>query len=73
MDSRTWVIILVYSIFAVLAGYKFLTGKSEWLDRNEVASKITKILLSLILGYFIAGFYLFYLVFKFIAALVRGR
>ena len=53
--------------------YKFLTGKSEWLDRNEVASKVTKILLSLILGYFIAGFCLFYLAFKFIAALVRGR
>ena len=66
----TWLIIeIIYLIFAVFSGYKFLTGKSEWLDRDGAVNKITKILLSLIVGFFIAGFYLFYLIFKFIGTL----
>lgn len=65
------IVIIIYSIWAFVSGFKLLSGRSEWLDRKSPASMITKIILSLIVGYFIAGFYLIYLIFKFIFALTK--
>lgn len=64
-------IILIYTVWAIYSGFKFLTGRSEWLDRKEPASIICKGLLSVIVGYFIAAFYLIYLVIKFIGAMSK--
>ena len=58
------VLILAYTVWAIYSGFKFLSGKSEWLDKTEPLNLIVKIVLSVIVGYVIAAFYLIYLIVK---------
>lgn len=64
-------IIIVYTIWAVYSGYKVLSGRNEWLDRRAPASIAVKCVLSLVVGYFIAAFYLIYLILKFLGVMSR--
>ena len=65
------VLILAYTAWAIYSGYKVLSGRSEWLDRRAPLNRIVKIVLSVVVGYFIAAFYLFYLIFKFLGVMSR--
>lgn len=64
-------LVIIYTGWAIYSGYKFLTGRSEWLDRREPASIVVKGILSILVGYVIAAFYLIYLILKLIGLLQR--
>ena len=55
---------IAYIAWAIYAGHKVLTGRSEWLDRKAPANVIVKFILSAFVGGFIGGFYLIYFIFK---------
>lgn len=65
------IIAIAYTVWAVYSGYKVLSGRNEWLDRRAPVNMIVKILLSLVVGYFIAAFYLIYLILKFLGVMSR--
>lgn len=48
-------ILAVYLFFAVRWGIRFVDGRWEWLDQPN--HKIIKIVVSIILGYFLVGLY----------------
>ena len=60
------IIILAYTAWAVYSGYQFVSGRNEWLDRRAPINIAVKVVLSLVVGYFIAAFYLIYLILKFL-------
>lgn len=57
MEALIVIAILLYTAWAVFSGYKFLTGKNEWLDQRNPVAVITKVFLSVIIGYVIAIVY----------------
>ena len=57
---------LIYTVLALYVGYRCLSGRFVWLDGQAPVNRITKIVLSLMLGYIIAGVYLFYWIWKLI-------
>ncbi len=65
------VIVLVYTVWAVYSGYKFLTGRYEWLDRKEPVNRIVKGVLSVLVGYVIAVFYLIYVILRFLGIMEK--
>ena len=67
----TTILILAYTAWAIYSGYKVLSGRSEWLDRRAPLNMIAKIALSVVVGYFIAAFYLIYLILKFLGIMSR--
>ncbi|WP_461873837.1 hypothetical protein [Fusicatenibacter sp.] len=64
-------LILVYTGWAIYSGYSILTGRSEWLDRRAPLNIAVKAVLSIVVGYVIAMFYLLYLLFKFLGLMER--
>ena len=52
MDTIT-LILLVYTLWAFYSGYKFWSGRSAWLDKRAPLSIACKLVLSVIVGYFI--------------------
>jgi len=66
MDGLTTILIIAYSAWAIYSGYKVVSGRSEWLDRKSPVNMIVKALLCVVVGYVIGGFYLIFLVLKFI-------
>lgn len=71
MDGIWVVVILAYTVWAIYSGYKLLSGRSEWLDRRAPLNMIVKIVLSVIVGYFVAAFYLIYLILKMLGLFSR--
>lgn len=73
MDSNKIIILIIciYTVWGIYSGFKFLSGRSRWLDTKKPLNVIVKCLLSLLLGYIIAGFYLIYLIIKAIARVSR--
>lgn len=65
------IVFLIYMVWAVYSGYKFLSGRSEWLDKRAPANIIAKIALSAAVGFFIAVFYLIYLILKFLGVMSK--
>ena len=65
------VLILAYTAWAIYSGFKVLSGRSEWLDRRAPLNMIVKIILSVVVGYVIAAFYLIYLILKFLGVMSR--
>lgn len=61
------IIICIYTVWGIYSGFKFLSGRSKWLDTKRPLNVIVKCLLSLLIGYIIAAFYLIYLIIKAIA------
>lgn len=54
----------VYIIWAVYSGYKFMTGRNEWLDTKAPINMIVKFIVSSLVGVVIGAFYLIYLILK---------
>lgn len=65
------IIVIAYTAWAVYSGYKVISGRNEWLDRRAPANIAVKVVLSLVVGYFIAAFYLIYLILKFLGFMSR--
>lgn len=65
------VLILAYTAWAIYSGYKVLSGRSEWLDRRAPINMVVKVVLSVVVGYVIAAFYLIYLILKFLGVMSR--
>ena len=63
----TTVLILAYTAWALYSGYKVFSGRSEWLDRKAPLNIAVKLILSIVVGYVIAAFYLLYLLIKIFA------
>ena len=57
-------IVIAYTTWAFYSGYQVISGRNEWLDRRAPANIAAKVVLSLVIGYFIAAFYLIYLFLK---------
>lgn len=49
------IVFLVYSFFAIRWGIRFVDGRWSWLEKPN--NKILKIVLSIVLGYILAGLY----------------
>lgn len=58
---------IAYTIWAIHAGNRVLTGHSEWLDRDATPNKICKFILALIIGSFIGSFYMCWTLWKWMA------
>lgn len=58
------VVTVVYCLWALHVGQMILSYRSEWLDRPALLNRIVKYTLCFIIGGFLAGFYLFWLIFK---------
>ncbi len=58
-----------YLLWSFYSGWKFLTGRSEWLDSHELINRIAKIALSIAVGYIIGAFYAIYLLLKLLGIL----
>ena len=54
----------VYIIWAVYSGYKFMTGRNEWLDTKAPINMIVKFIVCSLVGVVIGAFYLIYLILK---------
>ena len=65
------ILITAYLIWAFYSGFKVLSGRLEWLDRRAPLNLIVKIVLSGAVGFVIAGFYLIYLILKFLGVMSR--
>ena len=48
-------IFLVYSVFAIRWGMRFIDGRFAWLEQPN--HKTVKMVVAIVLGYFLAGFY----------------
>ena len=64
-------IILAYSGWALYSGYKAVSGRWEWLDRNEPLSIIAKVVVGYVVGIVIGAYELFILLLKFIGVMSR--
>lgn len=58
------IILLIYTAWAFYSGYKFMTGRSEWLDEKKVPNVICKIIASVLVGYVIGAVNLVMLLLK---------
>lgn len=52
------IIAILYVAWAIYAGNRVLTGKSQWLDGEGAANKTCKFILAFIIGMFIGAFYI---------------
>lgn len=59
-----WVFFVLYTIWALISGYKMVNGRYAWLERKEPANRICKGLVILAAGYAIGGFYLMWMVIR---------
>lgn len=59
-------IIGLYTIWALYSGYKFMSGRVAWLEEKKPLNVAVKLLLSLIVGYVIAVFYLILILLRFL-------
>ena len=42
------------------SGWKFITGRNEWLDEPQISNRIAKAIVSLLVGIVIGAFYFVY-------------
>ena len=61
-----FVLFLIYEVWAVYSGYKVMTGRSKWLEQDKPLNKIVKFGICLLLGNFVAVFYIFVVLTKLI-------
>ena len=71
MEWLYLVLLIFYSIWAFYVGLKLVSNRFEWLERDAPVNIIFKILLSVVVGYFVAGFYLCYAILKLLFAFLR--
>lgn len=57
-------LLLVYVVWSTYAGWKFISGRFEWLERDETVNKVVKGIVAFVIGQFIGAFYLIYLIMK---------
>ncbi len=60
------VLAAAYCLWAIHVGQRILSYRSEWLDRPAFLNRFVKYTLCFIIGWIVAGFYLFWLIFKFV-------
>lgn len=65
------IILIVYTAWAIYSGYKVVSGRNEWLDRKQPVNIVVKAVVSIVVGYIIAAFYLIYLILKFLGAVSK--
>lgn len=65
------ILVLIYTAWAIFSGFKVISGRNAWLDTKKPVNIIVKILLSILIGYVIAAFYLIYLIFKALTKIAR--
>lgn len=64
-------LIIIYTLLALWAGNRVVSGRSAWLDGDGLANKAVKLSLSLIIGYFCAGFIVIGAILLFVWRLVK--
>lgn len=71
MNTFVSILLILYSVWAVYSGYRFLSGRSMWLDDRRPINMICKWVLSLVVGYFIGVFFFIILILKLIGIIAR--
>lgn len=52
------ILVGIYLIWAFISGYKFVSGRSEWLDKPVMPNRICKIVVSWVFGCVFGAFLL---------------
>lgn len=71
METILILVYLAYLVWAVYSGYQVLSGRLEWLDRRAPLNMVVKAVLSVVVGYVIAVFYLIYVILRFFGMISR--
>ncbi len=58
------VLLLIYMVWSTYAGWRVLSGRSEWLERDATLNKVVKVIVCFFVGQIIGAFYLIYLILK---------
>ena len=58
------VLVIAYLVWSYFVGHRLLTDRFLWLEEPHHVNKICKIALCLVIGYFIGGLYLIYLLIR---------
>lgn len=54
------VFLLIYMVWSTYAGWKVLSGRSEWLEKDATLNKVVKVIVCFFVGQIIGAFYLIY-------------
>lgn len=65
------ILLIGYIIWGIYAGYKFMSGRFQWLEKPAILNRIVKFIVSTIVGVYIGLFYFIYHVFKFVQLLFK--
>ena len=57
-DLIIFVVFFGYMIWGIYCGYRFLSGRSKWLDEQRPINRVVKFILSLMLGTFLGAVYI---------------
>ena len=49
-DSIIWIVFIVYFVWAIYSGYKFVNGRFEFLEQKKPLNKILKIIAIILIG-----------------------
>ena len=63
------ILVIAYLAWSLYSGWKFLTGRNEWLDQPKLPNKLAKFFVSGLVGVFVGVFYFFYWAFKLLGKL----
>ena len=67
MNNQALVLILlIYGVWAYYSGWKWVSGRYAFLEKDGIQYKILKAIVSLCVGYVIGAFYLLYMILKLI-------
>lgn len=67
-----FILVLIYEAVAIFSGYRVLSGRSEWLDTPAPLNAIVKFVVCLVVGNFIAAFYVVILMVKLAIKIASG-
>lgn len=59
------IIFMLYFFFSAIIGYRFLSGRNEWLDRDAILNRMIKLFFGIFIGQFLSVFlFILWLIFK---------
>ena len=70
MDIAT-ILIIAYSIWAIYSGWKWVTGRWNWLEIKRPVNVIAKIVATVAVGYIIGAYYFLLLVCRFMKSIMN--
>ena len=56
------ILLLIYEVWAVFAGYRVMTDRIDWLEEPNAVNQIVKFVVCFFVGNLVGAFYLLYLI-----------